>query len=117
VAEEDAVAVQEVSEEVAKAGTLEVSEEVAKAATLEVANEETLEASEEVSEEVAEGVYLVAVSKRSTFFPGEVSEAESDEGLTQEEILRQAVIEEHARQQKEAAAVARSPSQDTYRVL
>jgi hypothetical protein len=37
--------------------------------------------------------------------------------LTQEEILKQHVIEEHARQQKEAAALAQSHSQDTYQIV
>lgn len=93
--------------------TLELANAV-NAAMLEVANAEMLETSEEVSEEVAEGVYTVAVAKGSTFYPSKVSEAESDEGLTHEDIIKQHVINEHARLEKEAATVARLPSKDTY---
>jgi hypothetical protein len=39
------------------------------------------------------------------------------DGLSQEEILKLHVIEEHARQQKKVAADARTPSRDTYGIV
>jgi hypothetical protein len=105
---EGAVVLHEVSQEVVaeKLVNLEVPKETVKK-----------DGATEVSREAAEGVYLGAVAKGSTFNPGEASELESVDRLSQEEILKLHVIEEHARQQKKVAADVRTPSQDTYGIV
>jgi hypothetical protein len=142
VAKESAMVAVEAPKELANVATMEAEEEVAKeslvfnklvdyleekeqAVVVHEVSQEVLvekEVNLEVPQQVAEqegameGEYLIPVAKGSSHNSREVSEAESAEGLSHDEVIKIHCMQEHDRQQKKKAGVPLPPSQDTCQI-